>query len=90
MFIGEKMEEISTTISYDELNLLQVVVGIIVYQNGIIHSTKWKMVSHQLPQLFFFTSLKVLAVESSAGSGCRGFRDTAEKVELINMMLKMH
>ena len=54
MFIGDKMEEISTTISYDELNLLQVVVGIIVYQNGIINSTKWKMVSHQLPQLFFF------------------------------------
>ena len=35
----------------------------------------------------FFTSLKVLAVKSS---GCRAFRDTVEKEELINLMSTMH
>ena len=73
-----------------------VVEIIIVRQNVKIHTTKSKMVSIQIPELFcrffclfgfFFASLKVLAVESSDG---RAFRDTAEKEELINLMLTMH
>ena len=45
------MKEISTTISCykdKQKNLLQVVVGIVVYQNGKKHSTKLKRVSSQI------------------------------------------
>ena len=50
------MKKISTTISYhkDKENLLQVVVGITVCQNGKIHSTELKLVFNQIPELFFF------------------------------------
>ena len=44
MLIGEKVKETSTTISYHEEkrseNLLQVVVGIIVYRSGKRYSRK--------------------------------------------------
>ena len=56
------MEEISTIISYHEdkrsQNLLQVVVGIIMCQNGKMHSTKLNVVSNQISELFFFASVK--------------------------------
>ena len=56
------MEEISTIISYHEdkrsQNLLQVVVRIIMCQNGKMHSTKLNVVSNQISELFFFASVK--------------------------------
>ena len=92
MLIVEKMKEMSTTISHHEEKcsekFTQVVVGIIVYRNGKIHSTKFEMVSNQITNFFFFIDfLEVLAVKSS---DCRAFLDTAEKEQLINLMLTMH
>ena len=86
------MKEMSTTISHHEEKcsekFTQVVVGIIVYRNGKKHSTKFKMVSNQITIFFFFIDfLEVLAVKSS---DCRAFLDTAEKEQLINLMLTMH
>ena len=58
MLIVEKMKEMSTTISHHEEKcsekFTQVVVGIIVYRNGKIHSTKFEMVSNQITIFFFF------------------------------------
>ena len=92
MLIVEKMKEMSTTISHHEEKcsekFTQVVVGIIVYRNGKIHSTKFEMVSNKITKLFLFIDfLEDLAVKSS---DCRAFLDTVEKEQLINLMFTMY
>ena len=68
MLVGEKMKEISTTISYHKdkrpAKFTTSCGGNYCVPKWENNSTKLKMVSNQILKLFFFTSLKVLAVES--------------------------
>ena len=63
MLIGEKIKEISTTISYHENKHSEKFTtsgsGNIVYRNGKIHSTKLKMVFNQITFFFHFTPIDV-------------------------------
>ena len=90
MLMGKKTKEISTTNSYHEDKLSEKFTSIC---SGNYCVLKWENTQHKVDNSIqsntgiFFASLKVLAVKST---GFRAFRDTAEKEELINLMLTKH
>ena len=85
MFIGEKIKEISATISYNAKKPSErlTLSGSRSYCAPKWENTQSIIVSNQIT--IFFAS-QALAVKSS---GCRAFWDTAEMEELINVMLKI-
>ena len=90
MLMVKKTKEISTTNSHHEDKLSEKFTSIC---SGNYCVLKWENTQHKVDNSIqsntgiFFASLKVLAVKST---GFRAFRDTAEKEELINLMLTMH
>ena len=91
MLIGEKIKEKSTAISYHEEKRSEKFTS---SGSGDFYIPKWEITQYKVENgiqlskeiVFFFASPKIRAVKSS---GCRAFRDTAEKEELINLMLTM-
>ena len=90
MLMGKKIKEISTTNSYHEDKRSEKFTAIC---SGNYCVLKWENAQHKVENsiqsntAIFFASSKVLAIKST---GFRAFRDTAEKEELINLMLAMH
>ena len=91
ILIGEKIKEIST-FSYHKDNRSEKFT---TSGRGNYSVPKWENTQYKAENCiqpnnkidFFVGSLKVLAVKTS---GCIAFWDTAEKEELINLMLTMH
>ena len=83
--MGEKAKERSTIFYITKMrvqqNLLQVVVEIIVGQNGNIHGTKLKMMSNQISELVFlsFFFLRFPKSPSSWKHWLHDMLDTGEK-----------
>ena len=85
------MKEISTSISYHKETRSEKFT---TSGSGNYCVPKWENIQYKVENgiqskriFFFFASPEVLTVKSS---GCRTFRDTAEKEELIDLMLTMH
>ena len=84
------MKEIATKISYHhgQRSEKSIKSGSRKYCVLKWENTQYKVENGiQSNKIFFVGLLKILAVKSS---GFRAFRDTAEKEELINVMLTMH